>query len=490
MKHFPLLIMVLAAALSSCVKESKESYDISYIVSFEPESHYVDVLMQYVPAKAESRSVTFKMPVWAPGYYIIMDYPKYLTGFEVSDPKGNPIEWHKDGKNAWAVKEADTVLVSYKVYANAVSVADSRVQDEAAFIAPGGIFLYKDIDHPVSVRLSLPDGWSKVSTALPFNDGVYEAPDFDVLYDSPMLIGNHYTEFREQDSHVYEFAVQTPQGFEESHIADDFLAGVREAVKIFGDVPYDSYHLLLLGRGPGGLEHQASQADYTSGHWDFNTRQEYLSMLKFLTHEYFHNYNVKAIRPIELGPFDYDKEVFTPMLWVSEGFTCYYESVLLERAGIISEQEHLDYIANYIRSTESTEGRKHMSMRQSSYDIWLNFFNRSANASDVTISYYIKGPVIGFLMDLKIRQLSGGEKSLDDLMNLLYWRFYKDKKRGFTEEEFWEAAEEVAGGSLGQIRRYVDTTEETDYESILAPAGLTLDRSTWTIISRTTGQTP
>ena len=473
--------MVLTAALSSCIKGNRESYDICYTVSFEPESHYVDVLMKYVPSKARHRYITFKMPVWAPGYYIIMDYPKYLTGFEANDQDGNSLEWRKSGKNAWMVKETDTVLVSYKVYADAVSVADSRVTEDAAFIAPGGVFMYKDIDHPVSVRFNLPEGWNKISTALSFNDGVYEAPDFDVLYDSPVMTGNHYTEFLEQDGHVYEFAVQTPQGFEESHIADDFLAGVREAVKIFGDTPYDSYHLLLLGRGPGGLEHQASQADYTSGHWDFETRREYLSILKFLTHEYFHNYNVKAIRPIELGPFDYDREVFTPMLWVSEGFTCYYESVLLERAGIITGQEHLDYIAGYIKGTESTGGRKQMSLRQSSYDIWLNFFNRSANASNVTISYYVKGPVIGFLMDLKIRQLSGGEKCLDDLMNLLYWRYYKEKGRGFTEEEFWKSAEEVAGGSLGQIRRYVDTTEEIDYDSILTPSGYSLDRTTWTL---------
>ncbi len=475
------LLLVLAVAFPSCCKGTKGAYDISYVVSFEPESHYIDVQMQYIPQKAKSGTVTFKMPVWAPGYYTIMDYPKYLTGFEAYRPDGSPLEWSKSGKNAWVVKDADTVKVSYKVYADAMSVADSRVQEDAAFIAPGGVFLYKDIGHPVSVRFILPEGWSKVSTALAFDDGVYRAPDFDVLYDSPVLAGNHYTEFREQDGHIYEFAVLTPQGFEESHIADDFLAGVREAVKIFGDTPYDSYHLLLLGKGPGGLEHQASQADYTSGHWDFDTRGEYIRTLKFITHEYFHNYNVKAIRPIELGPFDYDGEVFTPMLWVSEGFTCYYESVLLQRAGIITAQEHLDFIARYIKDTESTPGRAHMSMRQSSYDIWLNFFNRSSNASDVTISYYVKGPVIGFLMDLKIRQLSGGEKSLDDLMNLLYWRYYKEKGRGFTEEEFWEAAEEVAEGSLEQIRRYTDTTEEIDYESILAPSGLTLDRTAWTL---------
>ena len=236
-----------------------------------------------------------------------------------------------------------------------------------------------------------------------------------------------------------------------------------------------------MARGPGGLEHQSSQACYTAGHWDFETRGSYLSELRFLTHEYFHCYNVKAIRPIELGPFDYDKEVFTPLLWFSEGITCYYESLILEKAGVETKQEHLDFIARYIKETEMTEGRRHMSLRQSSYDIWLNFFNRSANSSDKTISYYVKGPVVGFLMDLKIQTLSGGAKSLDDLMNLLYWRYFKEKGRGFTEEEFWSSAEEIAGGSMEQVRRYVDTTDEIDYESILEPAGLHLDRESWTL---------
>ena len=481
MKHPALPLMAALVILASCSKERRAQYDISYRISFEPEKHYIDVRMRYAPSKPGKDKVAFKMPVWAPGYYIIMDYPKYLSDFEVNDASGKPVKWEKSGKNSWIVDHTDTLDVRYRIFADAMSVADSRVTAEGAFIAPNGVFLHKDIDHPVSVAIDLPDGWEKISTSLPLHGDAYEAADFDVLYDSPFLVGNHLTRFFEQDGVVYEFAVQSPEGFDESPIAKDFLAGVREAVKIFGDTPYGSYHLLLLGQGPGGLEHQSSQADYTAGNWDFKTRESYLSMLRFISHEYFHCYNVKAVRPVELGPFDYDREVCTPLLWFSEGITCYYESVILERAGAETFQEHLDFLSGYIKNTQNTEGRKHMSLRQSSYDIWLNFFNRSANSSETTISYYVKGPVVGFLMDLKIQALSGGTKSLDDLMNLLYWRYYKEKGRGFTEEEFWASAEEVAGGSLEQIRRYVDTTEEIDYDSILEPSGFHLDKETWTL---------
>ena len=481
----PLILSVTLGLLAlSCSRDSGNSYDIGYRMAFEPSGHYIDVQMRYIPSGRAKGTVTFRMPVWAPGYYTVIDYPKYLTGFDARTSSGEKLKWEKSGKDGWVVQKADTVVIEYKVFADAFSVADSRVTEESAFVAPNGVFMYVDVDHPVTLAIDLPEGWEKVSTSLECKDGIYSAPDFDVLYDSPILAGNHLTEYRELDGETYEFAVLTPEGFEESHIADDFLAGVKEAVKIFGDTPYDSYHLLLLGKGYGGLEHQSSQADYTSGTWNFETRDRYLSELRFLTHEYFHNYNVKAIRPVELGPFDYSREVFTPLLWFSEGITCYYESVLLERAGVETEEEHLAFLARYIKETESTEGRKHMSLRQSSYDIWLNFFNRSSNSSDVTISYYVKGPVIGLLTDAWIQASSGGTKSLDDLMNLLYRRYYKEKGRGFTEEEFWASVEEVAGKEAGGIRRYVDTTEEIDYDSILEPAGYHLDRDSWELTRR------
>ena len=473
------LSVVLGLLTLSCSRPSESRYGIDYRIAFEPSDHYIDVCMRYVPSGRAKGSVTFKMPVWAPGYYTILDYPKYLTGFEATDANGGVLEWKKSGKDSWIVTKADTVIVKYKVFADAFSVAESRVTEESAFVAPNGVFMYVDVDHPVTLAIDLPEGWSKISTALKSENGIYVAEDFDVLYDSPILAGNQYTEFHELDGRTYEFAVLTPQGFEDSHIADDFLAGVKEAVRIFGDTPYESYHLLLLGRGPGGLEHQSSQADYTSGTWEFDTREQYLSNLRFITHEYFHNYNVKAIRPVELGPFDYGREVFTPLLWFSEGITCYYESLLLARAGVETEEEHLDYLARFIRETENTEGRKQMSLRRSSYDIWLNFFNRSSNASDVTISYYIKGPVAGFLMDAWIQVSSGGKKNLDDFMNLLYWRYYKEKDRGFSEDEFWASLKEVTGADPVQIRRYVDTVEEIDYDSILEPAGYHLDKDTW-----------
>ena len=246
MKHLALPLMAALAIFASCSKERSTQYDISYRISFEPGEHYIDVRMHYAPSKPAKDKVAFKMPVWAPGYYLIMDYPKYLSDFEVNDASGKPVKWEKSGKNCWIIDRTDTLDIHYRVFADAMSVADSRVTSEGAFVAPNGVFLHKDVGHPVSVAIDLPDGWNKISTSLPLRGGAYEAVDFDVLYDSPFLIGNHLTRFIEQDGAVYEFAVQSPEGFEESPIAKDFLAGVREAVKIFRETSGANLPVLLL----------------------------------------------------------------------------------------------------------------------------------------------------------------------------------------------------------------------------------------------------
>ena len=489
----------------SCGNQS--DYSLSYDVSFDEEHHYINVEMTLAGYPGEQVELT--MPVWAPGYYLIVDFPKYLTDFEAFRPDGTPLAWNKQGKNVWQVAVADTVKARWRVFADERSVAESRVESGVAFVAPNGVFMYagqEGVQHPVQLSFRLPEGWKNASTALPCcgcessaeasdcetvpaasgceplgKCFTYRAADFDQLYDSPMLFGNHYVETFEQDGRSYEFALETPDGFAQSGMSEAIRKMIATTTGLMGQVPYDRYCFIWLGQGRGGLEHTASQACYTAGSFCFPNRASFVDELLFFTHEYFHLYNVKTIRPIELGPFDYSREVFTPMLWVSEGFTCYYETKICLAAGLITQEERLRELSNYIRDTESCDGHRHMSLRQSSYDIWLNFFNRAANGQDVRISYYVKGPVLGLLFDLELQQLTGGQRSLDDLMRLLYQRFYLELGRGFTEEEFWQAAGEVAGAPLDRLKAYVNTTEEIDYESILEPAGLALDRSTWTL---------
>lgn len=488
MKNFAFIVL-LAAMLASCGTQSvkENQYDIDYVVGFDTAHHYLDVTMRYSGERPDT--LTLKMPVWAPGYYEILDFPKHLCDFASSDEKGNALEWDKQGKNAWRVVatgvEGD-IVVKYRIYANERDVASSRVDDKAAFVASNGVFMYVDgdTDHPATVTLNVPDNWHSVSTGMKADStGVnkYFAPSFDVLYDSPLLLGNHRIDKFHHEGHDYEMAYETPEGVDESGFEDCFKKIVSAATEVMQDVPYDNYTLIHMGKGQGGLEHLNSQACYTDGTYRFPDRMEWLNFLAFTAHEYFHLYNVKTIRPIELGPFDYDKEACTPLLWFSEGITCYYEALLLYRAGIATEDEMFALISDYMKMDESYPGHLHQSLRQSSYDIWLDFMNPDENTHDVRINYYFRGPVVGLIMDLEIKRLSSGKRSLDDLMRLLYNRFHKEQGRGFTEEEFWAAVDEVAGASMAHVRKIVDTPMEIDYDSFFKPAGLTLDREQWRI---------
>ncbi|MBR5440631.1 MAG: M61 family metallopeptidase, partial [Prevotella sp.] len=301
---------------------------------------------------------------------------------------------------------------------------------------------------------------------------VFDVKDFDTLYDSPLLLGNFTLKEFAHEGRGYEFALETPEGADEMDLQGNFCKIVSAATRLMGDVPYTFYSLIHMGAGGGGLEHLNSQACYTDGTYRFSSRRHEVKFLAFVAHEYFHLYNVKCIRPAELWPLDYNQEAFTPMLWVSEGLTCYYEFRLLRYAGIATPDEALELLTTYFSMYAPYEGQRHMSLRQSSYDIWLNFMNRDDNARDVRVNYYFKGPVIGLLLDIDIRRKTQQRHSLDDVMRLLYQRFYKELKRGFTEEEFWSLCAEVAGQPLTDVRRLVDTTQDIDYASYLDEAGL------------------
>ena len=455
---------------------------LHYTVSIDISGNYLNVELTAV--ELEGSQTLLKLPVWAPGYYIIMDYPKHIVDFAAGDD-ANPLQWEKVGKSGWLVTHgADKSLkVTYRVFANAQSVADAKVTAERAFIPANGVFMYIEDrkELPVTVTFIQPAGWTKISTgleAVPGKKNTYLAADFDILYDSPVLMGNHATHFFDLEGKRYEMALETPEGMEDTNFEEDLKKIISASTALIGDIPYERYCFLFLGPGGGGLEHINSQASFGISFLNRN-RNVYINLLHFIAHEFFHLYNVKTIRPIELGPFDYDREVFTSGLWISEGFTSYYEVLLLRRAGITTPDEALKKQNDPIRSIENAEGRLHMSLRQSSYDIWLNFFSRSANGN-TRISYYDKGQTLGLLTDLAIRQMTDNAKSLDDVMRSLYYDYHIAKGRGFTEAEYWSVCASIAGQPLTEIRDYVDTTKEIDYVKYLGYAGIDIDLTPYT----------
>ncbi len=232
-----------------------------------------------------------------------------------------------------------------------------------------------------------------------------------------------------------------------------------------------------MEQGGGGLEHRNSMAVYSIIS-DYPGTRSQTGWLGFIAHEYFHLFNVKSIRPIVLGPFDYDKGNLTNELWLSEGGTVYYQEIILNRAGFTNSDLFLRAMERTIRSHENIPGHLFQSVGQSSWDTWINFFSRSANSRDVTISYYDKGCTICMLVDLAIRNGSKNKNSLDDVMRTLYYDYHKKQNRGFTAEELRGECEKAAQTDLSEIFDvYIPTTEQIDYSKYLAYAGLKIDLS-------------
>ena len=301
------------------------------------------------------------------------------------------------------------------------------------------------------VVLNLPATWSTSNTglrAMPGGAHRYVAADFDTLVDSPIVAGN---------AAIYEFTVDgTPhhlvnQGeggvFDGARAARDVESLVREQRRFWGQLPYDRYLVLnVIGqtRG-GGLEHRNSTV-VISGRNTTSARNAYSAFLTLVSHEMFHAWNGKRLRPVELGPFDYENEALTRSLWVVEGITDYYGDLLAHRAGLITRDEYFGNMSAVIDELQTTPGRQVQSVELASYDAWIRYYRPDENSPNVSISYYAKGQVLAFLLDARIRRMTNGAKSLDDVMRAAYARY--SGARGYTADQFRQIAEQVAGAPL------------------------------------------
>jgi len=257
--------------------------------------------------------------------------------------------------------------------------------------------------------------------------------------------------------------------------AKDIELIVREQHKLWGSVPYDRYVFFnLITESSGGIEHKNSTVLMTS-RWQMRDHERYLDWLTLASHELFHAWNVKRLRPVELGPFDYEHEVHTRSLWVAEGLTVYYGALMVHRAGLSSREEYFADLSDEIRRLQTTPGRLVQTVEQASYDAWIKYYRRNANSRNTTVSYYTKGAVIGLLLDAKVRRLTDGARSLDNVMRLAYERY--SGSRGFTPQEFRSTVEDALTTDANLDPWFVqalETVEELDYSEVLDWFGLGL----------------
>jgi predicted metalloprotease with PDZ domain len=450
---------------------------IEFTVSMsKPWTHLLEVDMRVrhdaMPEKSE-----LVMPVWTPGSYLIREYARHVQDFEAKDVNGKPLGWRKINKNTWQIdtKGVKEYIVRYKVYANELTVRTNELNMEHAFWNNTALLMHPKgfLDAPSTVKV-IPYGNWKVATGLPsIGTNVFYAENFDILYDSPFEV----SDFKRIDFEVrgvpHTWVVTGEGNYDLERIARDSAKIVEEVAKIFGELPYKNYLFILNLRGRGGLEHLNS----TALQWDrfgFKPESRYIDFLSLVAHEHFHAWNVKRIRPDALGPFDYSNENYTKLLWVAEGATSYYENIILLRAGFITSQDFLSKMSSAIQNLQERPGRFQMSLEEASFDAWIKYYRQDENSINNQISYYDKGEIVSFLLDLQIRHLSEGKKSLDDVFRYLYDEFYK-KNKNYTPEDFQRVCEMMAGASLNEFfDKYVRGRDEINYNEILNQFGIEL----------------
>ena len=459
---------------------AKSQVKIGFEVSFtEPQAHYAEVEMNISGINKDY--VDVKMPVWAPGSYLVREFSKNVEGFKAS-AAGKPVKFEKVRKNIWRIygAKANQLKINYRVYAFEVSVRTSFIDASHAFLSSTGIFMYPDghLKSPSTVKVVPYQGWSKVSTGLEPVAGqqfTYTAKDFDILFDSPIEVGNQDV-FEFMASGVkHEVAMYGGGNYDKERLKVDMAKIVEQGTAIYGENPNKHYTFIVHNyeRGGGGLEHLNSTVLGASRN-QYNNERGYAGFLDLVAHEYYHLWNVKRLRPVALGPFDYDNEVYTTNLWIAEGFTAYYENKLTLRAGFNDQNAFVNKLAGAVAAVENTPGAKVQSAAMASYDAWIKQYRPDENSSNNSISYYSKGEVIGLLMDLAIANATKGAKSLDDVMKAMYLQG-KTQGRGYTDAEFKAMVEKVSGISFTSFwDKYVTGTEPVDYKTYFAYAGVTV----------------
>lgn len=454
---------------------------IQFQISFtEPQAHYADVSM--IISNINQDELELIMPVWTPGSYLIREFSKNVEAFKVIS-EGKPVPHKKLRKNSWLIntKKLNNLNVFYRVYAVEISVRTSFVDVSHAFLSPTGIFLYPDgmLDLPSTVRIIPHPLWKKISTGLDtiYNDPYcFYAPNFDTLYDSPIEVGNQQIFSFTASGVLHEVAMYGGGMYEEEKLTADFTRIIEEETQIFNENPNKRYVFIIhnFNQGGGGLEHCNSTVLGVT-RTAYAIEKTYQDFLGLVSHEYFHLWNVKRLRPKALGPFDYQQENYTTSLWIAEGFTAYYDNLILRRAGLISPENYLNLLSTDISNTENLPGKKIQTVTEASFDTWIKFYRPNENTPNTTVSYYVKGSLIALCIDLLIIHQTNTQFSLDDVMKQMYNQFYKTENRGYTEAEFKAVLEKVAGCGLNHVyEHYINGLEDLDYDHYLGYAGLHL----------------
>jgi predicted metalloprotease with PDZ domain len=464
---------------------------VHYALTFMPTAHALCVEVT-LPTFAAPGLEVF-MPVWTPGSYLVREYARHVEGFAATDACGAQLYTHKVRKNRWHIAAPDrgqAVTLKYRLYCREMSVRTNFIDEEFALLVGAATFMtapqWQHLPHTVEV--TLPACYQTCVCALPTplqpaqlpvkasaaeasaaeaaaaeNSAAvataavaspikmqFVAADYDALVDSPLYAGTpQQTPFTVGDK---TFILLTQGGgprWDNAQAAADVQKIVAAQIRLWGALPCERYIFFnLLTQGRGGLEHRDCSVLMASP--DTADRPaDYLDWLSLVSHEFFHVWNIKRLRPVALGPFDYEAEVLTRSLWIAEGITAYYDNLMVHRAGLCTQEAYLSRVATAFSKLQATPGRLVQSLQDASFDAWIKFYRRDESTDNTAVSYYLKGSLVAFILDAHIRQVTHNKKSLDDVMVQAYAKY--SGPRGYTEEEFRRVAADVAQASLDKF---------------------------------------
>ncbi|HET8730949.1 MAG TPA: PDZ domain-containing protein [Moraxellaceae bacterium] len=461
------------------------------IASCQPAAHIFDLTLTI--AKPTPDGQRLRLPNWIPGSYMIRDFARNLGPLHVQDGEGRPVVVTRTGKSDWQCAPAvGPLTVTYEVYAWDLSVRGAHLDQTHGFFNGTSVFLevIGSQHEPHTVEIQAPSGakdWRVATTLRPAAGteqlafGQYQAGNYDELIDHPVEMGTFSHATFTACGVPHEIVITGRHRADTGRLCRDLEKVCAAQIQLFGEpAPFDRYVFLVtaVGTGYGGLEHRASTAllcsrdDLPQAGEPEVPGERYRTFLGLCSHEYFHSWNVKRIKPATFLPYDLTQETQTSLLWAFEGFTSYYDDLMLARAGVIPPVAYLELLAQQITRHLRTPGRFRQSVAESSREAWTKYYKQDENSPNAIVSYYVKGALIGLCLDLLLRRASGDEVSLDTLMQRL-WTDFGQCSRGVEEGDIPRLAAELCGDDLADFwAGALEGTVELPLAELLADRGI------------------
>lgn len=440
---------------------------------------------------SEVTALRFSLPVWTPGSYLIREFARHVLSVR-AEADGKPLAIEKIDKHTWQCAAAcGRVALTYEVYAFDLSVRGAYLDTARGFFNGASVFVWPHgrEAEPCSLEILAPgfgaeQRW-RVATSLPMEEvddagfGTYLAANYDELIDHPVEISNFELYTFEVNGIEHRLALSGKHNGDIDQLTGDLQRICEEHIGFFGELPFPSYlfQLLIVGDGYGGLEHRASTSLIVSRKTlprvgESEQSDDYRTLLGLFSHEYFHAWNVKRIKPAAFVPYDLSREAYSTELWLYEGMTSYYDDLALVRCGIVSESDYLKLLGQTITRVLRGGGRLKQSVADASFDAWIKFYRPDENAPNALVSYYAKGSLIALALDLTLRSESGHQRSLDDVMQALWLRYGKQSV-GVPQGEVENIVAELAGAAAAQfLHDAVYGTADLPLESLLREVGV------------------